>query len=79
MGTSHRLPKSVSKQQSDKQNFHGNQLSQQYTNCWERCLHLGPPQDINIDIRDLDASNKLARTVPAVQFAGTFCKSQCNQ
>jgi hypothetical protein len=46
------VAKSVSKQQPDKQNFHGNQQLQQYMNCWGRCLHLGPPQDINTDIRE---------------------------
>jgi hypothetical protein len=88
MGTSQRLPKSVSKQQPDKQNFHDNQLSQQYINCCERCLYLGPPQGINRDIREdasvsqLNDSDQLARRVRSVQFGcsrGTFCKSQCNQ
>jgi hypothetical protein len=69
-------------------NFHGNQLSQQYMNCCEQCLHLAPPQGINRDIRKdasvshEDASDQLTRTVPAVQVAcscGTFCKLQCNQ
>jgi hypothetical protein len=46
------LRKSVSKQQLDKQDFHGNQQSQQFMYCWERCLHLGPPQDIYRDIRE---------------------------
>jgi hypothetical protein len=36
--------KSVSKQQPDRQDFHGNQQSQQFMYCCERCLHLGPPQ-----------------------------------
>jgi hypothetical protein len=41
--------------QPDIQDFHDNQHSQQFMFCCERCLHLGPPQDIYRDIRK-DAS-----------------------
>jgi hypothetical protein len=84
MGTSHRLPKSVSKQQPDKQNFHGNQLSQQYINCCERCLHLGRPQDINRDIREDASVSQMTRASQQIAVEqccsrSTFWKSQCNQ
>jgi hypothetical protein len=56
------LHKLVSKQQPDKQNFHGNQQSQPYINCCKQCLHLGLLQDINRDIREDTSVNKTTRT-----------------
>jgi hypothetical protein len=75
-----RLRKSVFKQQPDKQQFHGNQQSQQYMNCCKQCLHLGRPQDINRDIREEASVTKMTRTslhVHSQQCSprGTFCKS----
>jgi hypothetical protein len=52
---------SVSKQQPDKQNLRGKKQSQQYMNCCSQCLHLGPPQDINRDIRE-DACQSVSKT-----------------
>jgi hypothetical protein len=71
---SSRLTKSVSKQQPDKHNFHGNQLSQQYMNCCERCLHLGPPQDINRDIygKTLQSVRRRLGPVSKLQSSSAF-------
>jgi hypothetical protein len=44
------LPRNRLRKSPDKHDFHGNQQSQKFMYCCERCLHLGPPQDINWDI-----------------------------
>jgi hypothetical protein len=75
MGYSQRLPnryrgnsyeKSVSKQHPDKQNFHGNQKSQQNMYYCEQCFHLGPPQGNLRD--DSDQFSSVSQLDDSVQF-----------
>jgi hypothetical protein len=78
MGTSHRLPKLVSRKQLINQ-VTNNHIAQEMLRA---VSILGSPQGTNSNIggrlvSQLDVHDQLTRTSPAVQFAclrGTFCK-----
>jgi hypothetical protein len=82
-----RLHKSVSRQQPDKQDFHGNQQSQHVLlraviSLGSASRQLKRRRSQDSPVSQQDASDQLTGTFPAVHFAcsrGTFCKSQCNQ
>jgi hypothetical protein len=78
MGTSHRLPKLVSKKQLDNRVIN-NVIAQEMLRAFSI---LDSPQQANRNIggrgvSQLDIDDRLTRTSPAAQFAcsrGTFCK-----